>query len=83
MNSRNPVSNVEERLVIRQIKHDDDTVCLPEKTICYRTVPILASCVPDLYSTVFSTRARVLYLAEINTRSGHLVVVKFLVDVPF
>ena len=83
MNSRNPVSNVEERLVIRQIKHDDDTVCLLEKTICKLTVPFLASCVPDLYPTVFSTRARVLHIGEINPRSGHLVVVKFLVDVPF
>ena len=77
-----PVSHIDKRVVRCQVKHDYDTICIPEKTHGELTESLLAGCVPNLDpAQMVPVPTGVLDCLKIHTCRRNLVHVELFVDV--
>ena len=61
-----PIANTEKRVLRRQVKCDNHSICISKETIRELAIALLASCIPDLNSAHFTSQTLILDLLEID-----------------
>ena len=75
-NALYPIVYISESFWLRQIKDNDDPICISEKAIRQLSESVLSSSVPNLDSTVFVGIAPVFYHGKVDARRRHFLRIK-------